>query len=175
MGLHHQQQQVASPVRIIPWSWKKIIQIILKSWKKCLLNLHFFFFLVFPFTLWQAKQYAVFFLVLYTFLMGFVFLSYLYTLDISGSNKAPADDVIILHKSSVVKYRDSSFDDGKLLVKISFPNLESLLLSWSITNQWGQGRWVDLAYNSDQGFLSKLPPIVLVVVSFQFVPFVSTH
>lgn len=69
----------------------------------------------------MAKQYAVFFLVLYTFLMGFVFLSYLYTLDISGSNKAPADDVIILHKSSVVKYRDSSFDDGKLLVKISFP------------------------------------------------------
>lgn len=52
--------------------------------------------------------------------MGFVFLSYLYTLDISGSNKAPADDVIILHKSSVVKYKDSSFDEGKLLVKISF-------------------------------------------------------
>ncbi|XP_071847524.1 alpha-N-acetylgalactosaminide alpha-2,6-sialyltransferase 3-like isoform X2 [Apostichopus japonicus] len=68
----------------------------------------------------MAKQYAVFFLVLYTFLMGFVFLSYLYTLDISGSNKAPADDVIILHKSSVVKYKDSSFDEGKLLVKISF-------------------------------------------------------
>ncbi len=59
--------------------------------------------------------------------MGFVFLSYLYTLDISGSNnKSPSKDVIIVRKDSIDGFQAedgeiSRNQEGKLLVHISFP------------------------------------------------------
>ncbi|XP_072039995.1 uncharacterized protein [Amphiura filiformis] len=75
-----------------------------------------------------GKRYAVVLLAGYTLVMGFIFLSYLYTLDISGSNsKSPSKDIIILRKDSLDGFQAEDGEvlsrntEGKLLVHISFP------------------------------------------------------
>lgn len=72
----------------------------------------------------QTRRGGVIYLVIYTVVIGLAFLSYLYANE--GSTKSTIksnsnDDLIVLPKSSVMRYMDSAGNDGKLLVKISFP------------------------------------------------------
>ncbi|KAJ8028039.1 Alpha-N-acetylgalactosaminide alpha-2,6-sialyltransferase 5 [Holothuria leucospilota] len=71
-----------------------------------------------------SKKGKVIYLVVYTAVVGLAFLSYLYSNEGSRRNTIKSnlnDDVIVLPKSSVMRYMDSTGIDGKLLVKMSFP------------------------------------------------------
>ena len=63
--------------------------------------------------------------------MGFVFISYLYTLDLSGSNnKSPSKDIIIIRKDNDEGFETEDGEvisrnpEGKLLIHVSFPEKE---------------------------------------------------
>ncbi|XP_795313.4 alpha-N-acetylgalactosaminide alpha-2,6-sialyltransferase 3 isoform X1 [Strongylocentrotus purpuratus] len=70
-----------------------------------------------------GKRSAVIFLVIYTILMGFMFLSYLYTPDgsTSSTNHPGGKDVIVIKKSAVRTFSDSVDPDGRIRMGLNLP------------------------------------------------------
>ena len=65
----------------------------------------------------------MFFLVVYTLLMGFMFLSYIYSADVNtgSTSHRSSKDVIIFKKSATRNFLEGADSEGRILLQMSMP------------------------------------------------------